>query len=253
MNKWLIGGSLFILLSLLFSLTSCNQFGPDRVGELLIDHISIAQAEATTAELFIYNGVGDVRLQTQSERADELLGGTLSYNVPNWIPLVTHEINSAQVALVTVRQPELLTGLGFEDTSNVQYTYDLQLNTAVPTNLNLEMGIGQAEIDLAQQQLTQLTLRMGAGTGQVDLSQIQPANLDVLVMGGIGRTTLLLPSDIGVRVTVEGGAGLSEIKTTGLIQRDPVTFINEAFNTAVPVINIIIHPAVGTIDLQVVE
>lgn len=253
MNKWLIGGSVLILLSLLFSLASCNRFGPDRMGELLLDHISIDRAEATTAEVFIYNGVGDVRLQPQNETVDELLGGTLSYNVPNWVPLVTHEINSEQVALVTVRQPELLTGLGFEDTANIRYEYDLRLNTAVPTHLSLEMGIGQADINLAQQHLTQLTLRMGAGTGRIDLSQIRPANLDVLVMGGIGRTTLLLPNDIGVRVTVEGGAGLSEINTTGLIQRNPVTFINEAFNTAVPVINIIIHPAVGTIDLQVVE
>lgn len=249
MNQRLV----LLLFSLIIILTSCNNFGPNRLGTLQSDPLQIEREGATAATLEIYNGVGDVHLDTSNTAVDSLLTGTLTYNVADWEPQVSHTLTDQQEALLTIRQPELLTGLGFEDMDALRYDFDLALNPQIPTHLSLEMGIGTADIDLAQQHLTQLTLRMGAGTGQVDLSQIRPANLDVLIMGGIGRTTLLLPSDIGVRVTIQGGAGLSEINTTGLTQRDATTFINEAFNTAVPVLNIIIEPAAGTIDLQVVE
>ncbi len=249
MNQRLV----LLLLSLIVILTSCTNFSPNRLGTLQSDPLQVDLAGATKATIEIYNGVGDVRLEASNTAVDSLLTGILTYNVADWKPQVSHTHTDPQEALLTIRQPELLTGLGFEDMGTLRYDFDLALNPNIPTNLSIEMGVGTADINLAQQHLSQLTLRMGAGTGQVDLSQIRPANLDVLVMGGIGRTTLLLPKDMGVRVTVEGGAGLSEINTTGLIQRDAVTFINEAYNTAVPVLNIIIHPAVGTIDLQVVE
>jgi hypothetical protein len=235
-------------------LSACQGWGANRIGAVQTSTVGVPLAGAERAVVSLFNGVGGVRLRTADTAVSDpntLLSGTLTYNVAEWEPVVSYELNSTGEEMVaSVRQPELLTGLGLEDPTSVTFTYDLTLNPDIPTSLSLEMGIGTAEIDLANQHLTHLLLRMGAGQGVVDLSQIRPANLDVLLLGGLGRTTLLLPQDMGVKVTVQGG--LSQINTEGLLQRDEVTFVNEAYHTAVPVLNIIIEPALGVIDLQVV-
>lgn len=241
---------MWIGLLALFSLVSCNNLDDDDIGEVIVDPLRVELGEATQANIEVFNGVGDVRLFTGGTADNELLAGTLTYNVADWAPEVNYDVDDQQTGLLAIRQPELLTGLGFEDAGALRYAYDLSLNPNVPTDLTLEMGVGAGDIDLKDQHLTGLTLRMGAGTGHIDLSQIKPANLDVLVLGGVGRTTLVLPNHIGVKVTVEGG--VSRLTTTGLTQRDEETLVNDAYHTAVPTLDIVIEPAVGTIDLHVV-
>ena len=251
MDKRRIGASILFLLGLMVAVSACNSFHDNDIGPVQTQALRIPLDEAETVRLEIFNGVGDVRLYTDGTAADEILAGTLTYNVAKWAPQISYDVNAAHEGQLSVRQPELLSGLGFEDVAELRYEYDLAVNPAVPIDLTVEIGVGSGNIDLKDQHLTHLTLRMGAGTGHVDLSQIKPANLDVLVLGGVGRTTILLPSDIGVKVTVIEG-GLNRLTTTGLTQRDEMTFINDAYHTAVPTLDIILEPTAGSIDLHVV-
>ncbi|MCA9981736.1 MAG: hypothetical protein KDD89_12910, partial [Anaerolineales bacterium] len=128
MDKRQLGASIFWLLSLALLLAGCNAFRDNDIGSVETDIIRIPLEDAQTVTVELFNGVGDLRLYTGGTAEDEIMAGTLTYNVADWAPQVSYNVDEDKQGVLAVRQPELLTGLGFEDAGEIRYEYDLALN-----------------------------------------------------------------------------------------------------------------------------
>src|SRR3712207_9434526 len=79
--------------------------------------------------------------------------------------------------------------------------------TLFRSDLVVEMGAGESDLDLDSLTLTGLDLQMGAGETTVALTGDYAQDFDASIEGGVGGATVLVPSEVGVRVRAEGGLG----------------------------------------------
>ncbi len=174
--------------------------GTQRVGELQRDSRSIQPDNAQSVRANLRMGAGELRV---TGGADALLEADFSYNVADWKPEVNYDV-SGEAGELSVEQGS---GEGIPAGGDVRNEWDLRLNDEVPTDLLVEMGAGESELDLDSLTLTGLSLRMGAGQTTVDLTGDYGEDFNASMEGGVGEATVLLPSDVGVRVRAEGGLG----------------------------------------------
>ncbi len=129
---------------------------------------------------------------------------------------------------------------------NAYNDWRLQMGGAVPMDLNLEMGAGQAWVRPTSLALKQLTIHMGAGQLDLDLTGLKPANLQADIEGGAGQARIRLPKDEGVRVFASGGIGA--VNADGLTRQGDA-YVNAAYGKSAQNIEMTVHGGVGEIDL----
>ena len=140
-----------------------------------------------------------------------LLQGRFRYNVQEWAPNIEQEM-SAETIQITVGQ-----GLGSQIPLGRQDTYqnawEIDLGRGIPLDLGIDMGVGEAFLDLTGLWLNGLTvtsgntdlvlafgapnpeplgsLRLTAGAGKIAATGLGHANFDQLtVLGGAGAVEL---------------------------------------------------------------
>ena len=171
--------------------------------------------------------------------------GDFSYNVADWKPQVDYEVSGEQGDL-TVEQGSGDDGrLG----GGARNEWDVRFSDDVPTDLVVEMGAGESDLDLDSLILTGLDLQVGAGKTTVDLTGDYAEGFDARIQGGVGEATVLVPSKAGVRVRADGGLG--KINAEGF-QREGDAYVNDAYGDSEVTLNVDVQGGVGTINLEVV-
>ena len=89
----------------------------------------------------------------------------------------------------------------------MKYSWDLQLNKKVPVDLALHFGAGQARLDLASLQLRGVEVNMGVGQLDLDLREQPKHSYNVAIHGGIGEATVRVPRMPGIYAEAHGGIG----------------------------------------------
>ncbi|MEA3308412.1 MAG: toast rack family protein [Chloroflexota bacterium] len=203
-------------------------------------------------------GAGDLRIEGG---ATELLEADFRYNIAAWRP----EIEYTTRRLV-VRQP---TYKKISFSGDVCYEWNLRFNDAVPTDLTIEFGAGDADIDLrhlavtnldmkvgagevmidaqGNRTLEQLELDLGAGDAKLDLRGDWSEDVDINIQGGLGRTTVVLPQDIGVWVDINKGIG--PIHADGFRLAGDA-YVNDLYEEAEVMLYLTIQAGIGEINLE---
>jgi Cell wall-active antibiotics response 4TMS YvqF len=119
----------------------------------------------------------------------------------------------------------------------------------VPTDLVVNIGAGESDLDLDSLTLTGLDLQMGAGETTVDLTGDYDRDFDASIQGGVGEATVMLPSEIGVRARAEGGLG--KINAVGL-EKKGASYVNDAYGDSDVTLDVDVQSGVGEINLKVV-
>src|SRR5215212_8995987 len=127
--------------------------------------------------------------------------------------------------------------------------WDISFNDAVPTDLVVQMGAGESDLDLDSLALKGLDLQMGAGKTTVDLTGDYAKDFDASIQGGVGEATVLLPSKVGVKAKAEGGLG--KINAEGL-KRVGDSYVNDAYGESDVNLSVDVKSGVGEINLKVV-
>ena len=222
-------------------LGSCGAQGQG-VGEMQNESRSIQPEDATSVRAHLMMGAGELKV---GGAADALMEGDFSYNVADWKPQIDYEVRGEKGAL-TVEQGSGDDGrLG----GGARNEWDLRFNDDVPTDLVVEMGAGESDLDLDSLALTGLDLEMGAGETTVDLTGDYDRNFDASIEGGVGEATVLVPGEVGVRVRAEGGLG--KINAEGF-QREGEAYVNDAYGDSDVSLNVDVRGGVGSINLEVV-
>ena len=219
-----------------FGLTSCGmhvETGPTSHESQAVDRDA---AKTLRAELRM--GAGTLEAGGGSSK---WLQADFAYNVPSFKPNVRYSKNGDRGELV-VEQPE--TGHG--GVGNTVNEWHLRFNEAIPSDITVRLGAGEARLNLGALTLTSVNVEMGAGELRLDLRGNPTHDYDVKVRGGAGEATIYLPKDAGIEAKASGGIG--EIKVTGL-RKDGDHWVNDAHGTSKVQVKLDVQGGVGQINV----
>src|SRR5215207_5038764 len=213
-----------------------------QVGKMQHVSRSVDPKNADSVRAQLKMGAGELNV---TGGADQLMEGDFSYNVSEWKPKVSYNVSGQKGELV-VKQG------GAEGGSlegKARNEWDIGLNDEVPTDLVVQVGAGESDLDLDSLTLKGLDLKMGAGKTTVDLTGDYAQGFDASIQGGVGEATLLLPSGVGVKAKAEGGLG--KINAEGL-KKVGDSYVNEAYGESDVNLSVDVKGGVGQINLKVV-
>jgi hypothetical protein len=216
--------------------------GTQQVGKLQHDSKSIDPEDARSARAQLKMGAGELNL---TGGADALMEGEFSYNVSDWKPKISYDVSGEKGELVVKQGSAEGGGLS----GGARNEWDVSLNDELPTDLVVQMGAGESDLDLDSLTLTGLRLQMGAGKTTVDLTGDYAEDFDASIQGGVGEATVMLPSEVGVKAKAQGGLG--KIDAEGL-ERVGDSFVNDAYGESDVTLNVNVQGGVGEINLEVV-
>jgi hypothetical protein len=165
--------------------------------------LSILNARAQRSIPFELRGKPEIAkhfaLWRRGERGCDRVGGdalveaNFAYNVADWKPDVIYEVED-DTGKLSVEQGS---GQGVRLGGEARNEWVLRFNDEVPTDLQVEMGAGESNLDLDSLTLTGLDLKIGADQTMVDLTGDYQQDLDASIQGGVGEATVRLASEIG--------------------------------------------------------
>jgi hypothetical protein len=94
--------------------------------------------------------------------------------------------------------------------SDADLRWNIGLTPTIPLRLSVNTGVGEAQLDLSQLNLTNLTLKGGVGRVQLSLPN-QENPYQVSITGGIGDLQLSIPTLTDVDLTIGGGVGRVDV------------------------------------------
>jgi hypothetical protein len=220
---------------------SCGTQG-QKVGEMRHESRSVQPENAKSVRAHLVMGAGQLNV---GGAADALMEADFSYNVADLKPKVSYEVNAGNGEL-RVRQGD---SEGIRFGNGARNEWDISFNDEVPTDLAVEMGAGESDLDLDSLTLTGLDLQMGAGRTTVDLTGDYAQDLEASIQGGVGEATVMLPSEVGVRAKAEGGLG--KINAEGL-KKEGNAYVNDAYGDTDVTLKVDVEGGVGEINLKAV-
>jgi predicted membrane protein len=129
---------------------------------------------------------------------------------------------------------------------NVKYNWGVRLANYVPLDLSVHFGAGEAHLDLGSLFLRSVDVEMGVGQLDMDLRGTTRRDYEVSIRGGVGEATVHLPHDAGVYARAKGGIG--SIRTTGLRQEGD-HMVNDAYDHSKASIHLDVQGGIGAINL----
>jgi hypothetical protein len=212
------------------------------VGKMQRESESVDPKDAQSVRAQLKMGAGELNL---TGGADQLMEGDFSYNVAEWKPEVSYDVSGKMGELVVRQGGSEGSNLGGE----ARNEWDIRLNDELPTDLVVQLGAGESDLDLDSLTLEGLKLQMGAGKTTVDLAGDYAQSFDASIQGGVGEATVMLPSGVGVKAKAQGGLG--KIDAVGL-ERVGDSFVNDAYGESDVTLHVDVQGGVGEINLEVV-
>ena len=212
------------------------------VGKMQHVSKSVDPENATSARAQLKMGAGELNL---TGGADQLMEGDFSYNVSEWKPKVSYGVSGEKGELVVKQGSAEGGGLS----GGARNEWDISMNDEVPTDLVVQVGAGESDLDLDSLTLAGLKLQMGAGKTTVDLTGDYAQGFDARIQGGVGEATVMLPSEVGVKAIAQGGLG--KIDAEGL-KKVGDSYVNNAYGESDVTLNVDVQGGVGEINLEVV-
>ena len=149
------------------------------VGKMQRESKSVDPQNAQSARAKLKMSAGELNV---AGGAGQLREGDFSYNVADWKPRVSYEV-AGEAGELSVTQGS---GGGVRLGGDARNEWDIRLNDEVPTDLVVQMGAGESDLDLDSLTLTGLKLQMGAGETTVDLTGDYAKGFDASIQGGVG-------------------------------------------------------------------
>jgi hypothetical protein len=212
------------------------------VGKMQSESKSVALKNADSVRAQLKMGAGELHI---TGGADQLMEGDFSYNVSEWKPKVSYDVSGGEGELV-VKQGNANSG---SLDGKARNEWDITMNDEVPTDLVVQVGAGESDLDLDSLALKGVDLKMGAGKTTIDLTGDYAKSFDASIEGGVGEATVLLPSEVGVKAKAEGGLG--KINAKGL-EKVGDSYVNDAYGESDVNLSVDVKGGVGQINLKVV-
>jgi hypothetical protein len=163
-----------------------------------------------------------------------------AYNVESWKPRVRYRSGGTHGDL-DIEQPDNSASLG-----DTEYRWAVKLNNKILTDLSVDMGAGEANLNIGEMRLRDVDVEIGAGELKMDLRGTPKSSYSVRIEGGAGSAEVRLPASVGIWATARGGIG--NIDVQGLERREDHWVNPRALNSPV-LVRIDVQGGVGEIKL----
>jgi predicted membrane protein len=219
--------------------TGCARI--EEAGPMQHETANIELDKSEILKLDVRLAVGELKV---SGGAKKLVEAAFDYNVPSWKPEVSYSATGFRGTMRIEQREDRGASLG----GNQKCTWDILVNDSIPTDFDFKFGVGEATLNLATANIRSLTLNMGVGEANIDLRGKPAKDYNVEVRGGVGEATIRLPKDVAVVAEAKGGIG--GIEARGL-QKDGDRYVNDAYrNRTSPVtVRLDVRGGVGSINL----
>jgi len=225
-----------LVLSLL--LASCGVEQATREMTREVHNVDLGKAEKV--EAVIEFPAGEFELHGG---AAKLVEGTYRFNTESLRPVVDYR-ESAGVGRLRIDTRK-------DGGAGGRAVWAIHLNDAMPLDLELKMGAGQAEMDLGSLDLRRAVVKFGAGEMTLDLRGKPKHGYQVEVSGGVGHGRIYLPGGVGVHADVMGGIG--DIDTQGDLRKDGHDYYNALWDKSAVRVELKVRGGVGKIELIAAE
>jgi hypothetical protein len=173
--------------------------------------------------------------------AMQLMEGDFSQSASWAAPAVDYEVENG-VGTLSINQSS-----ANQLVTNSDNIWKLKVNDHVPLELEIDVGAGQGNLNLANVDLTRLELNIGAGQANVDLTGERGKDLQADIHGGVGEAIIRLPKNIGVVATVHGGLGSVDVHG---LKEDDGEYTNAAYGKSSNTIHLTVEGGIGHIKLE---
>lgn len=229
----LVGGILWILVAQP-AIPGLN-FG----GNLQTTHIAqpLNGVESARAQLSFGAGTNQVHALTDS---NNLIEGTLkTYNAPSFSVSTSGSQATINLSPGPVSTPIVLPNVSGEE-------WDVGLNSAADYQFDLNMGVGQSNLDLTKLRISGGDLNGGVGTSELHLPG--KGTYTLTINAGVGTIRIYIPSNVAVRAEVHGGLG-SFNPMPRLQPAGTDVYQTSGFSSADNAVTLYINGGVGSITL----
>lgn len=235
--------SVFLLLAGLFLLPGCiiNRVA---VGAIQTESQSVELGDVDSVQVDIQMGIGELHV---SGGEANLMDAEFSYNIEDWRPEVIYE-QRGRIGELQIAQPDgEINGIPDGD---IEYRWDIFLLNNVPMDMNVDLGVGESNLNLGDLYLQNLVVDTGVGETTIDLTGSVRESYDVRINGGVGKTTVYLPEGVGLKLEVNTGIGSMVIN--GLQKEgDSDVYTNESYGATDVNIMLDISGGIGEINVLV--
>jgi hypothetical protein len=208
--------------------------GPTRV-----EPFAVERDKSEFLRVNLHMKAGELQLSGGSAKLAE---GEARCNVEPCKPIVKYSTAAGRANLSIEQASSGMTA------GNVKNRWDLRLPDDVTTDLEVELGAGEAKLDAGSLSVRTVEVRMGAGSVELDLRGDVERDCEVRIRGGVGEAVIRLPKEAGIYAMARGGIG--SINVSGL-RKDGDHWVNDAYGDAKRTIRADIQGGVGEIRLIV--
>lgn len=167
---------------------------------------------------------GNERLDQKSVRRGDTLEVTLRSRGTGWLPFQFGSVRGGE--------------------------WRLELNQDLPTDLMVDAGVGNLQLDLSDANLRGLAL--DAGVGGVTLTLPRTGSFDASVDGGVGGLTILVPRSLALTARIDTGIG--SVRVGGGFEKRGNSYLSPAAVAGQPAtVSLEIDAGVGSVSIRSVE
>lgn len=202
--------------------------------------ISEPLGDATAAEVDISPGVGSLHVDVFPETSSRLVVGTIRSG-REW-DLEIDSTTSGDTARVRLEGGGDVTGINWFSEQN----WDLRLNGDVPIELAVDVGAGEANLELME--LTADRLQVNVGIGEATVVLPAEGRYTAQIEGAIGQTTVIVPAGLAVRAEVDAGLSGRSVPATFDCEDDVCT--SPGYASADHRVDLVVSQAIGNLVIR---
>jgi hypothetical protein len=204
---------------------------PEAVGEKL----SLSCEESPQVEVIIAPGIGDLHIYALTDSAHviegTLRGGNVEPQCKSEGDTTTYIIESGS----TIVGP-------FPD----KWYWELGLSPEVPIDLDVDFGVGQAEADLTDLDISSLDVHLAIGRGVVTLPG--DGNFSGSVDGAIGQLVIVIPEGMAAQITFDTGLATRQVPDSYDCAGDVCT--SPGYTGADDKVDLAVHMGIGSVVIR---
>jgi len=239
-SRWIIGVAALMVLAV--AATGCVRVEMPG-GTFTESNESVTLQGATKVNARINMGAGTLDIASADT---DLMKAHFGYSDSGWEPEVSYDV-SGSTGELSVGTPSRLR---VDFAKDFRYEWTIGLTPDVPLDLAVNMGAGEATLDLAGLDIRELQVDVGAGDTTVDLTGDWKHDLTGDINTGAGALKLRVPENVGVRI-VGYKDGLGEYRADGFMQ-DGDALVNPAYEDATVKFDLVLRRGVGEVVIEMV-
>ncbi len=161
---------------------------------------SVPSGGATSAELDLKYGVGDVRLESGSDSRLIAVKGRSPFGTPIFLARTVGSTTKIDFSLGDTERVAVYPG-------SVSARVEGRLSRRIPWDIGVDSGVSSLDMDLSDVKVRALTLKTGVSSNQIKLGDVidGTGSNKVTVQTGVSSVTVLVPEDAETRIVSQSG------------------------------------------------